>query len=322
MQLLISILLILISTSISGHLHAQPPPQPLAASPADPASTAAKAAEVEFGHEIDPYYSNVSVSIPLTDKPIQEITGVNEFQVYKRLFANSLIPNFVLLEASAMPLPLLGVATKHYTPDFYRGFNIGSGNLNLLEAVTAGFQEPYAFTLFLGEMVSFVKPGEEKISLNKGYMGYMASYSNQHIKRNVLIPDHSVEAEWKLKGDRIFRDNKLSWSFRAGAKIHDHPEITNSYYLGFRRNNLDFNADFLSWLHNSDVNIRWDFSARNGRLMRQEYVFGKKIPLQRWKVALKIETGIILEDRATYSGALRDKDFQSIRAIIRPNLEF
>jgi hypothetical protein len=171
-------------------------------------------------------------------------------------------------------------------------------------------------------MVSFVKPGEEKICSNKGYMGYLFSYSNQHIKRNVLIPDHNLESEWKLKGDRVFVDDKLSWSFRVGAKIHENPEIANTLYLGFRRSNLDFSADFLSFLDNSSIDFRWDFSMKDGRPLRQEYTVGKKIPITRWHVALRLDVGLIWEDPATYSGALRDSNYQSVVAVIRPNIEF
>ena len=279
-------------------------------------------AHYEFGWELDPYYSNVSVSIPLTDAPIPEVVGKNEFAVYRQLFKNALFPRFMLLEAAVFPMPLLGVGTKKYTPEFYQLFNVGSRDLNLLEAVTAGFQEPYAFSLFFGDMVSFVKPGEEKVCSNKGYMGYLFSYSNQHIKRNVLIPDHNIESEWKLKGDRIFADDKLSWSFRVGAKTHENVDISNTVYLGFRRSNLDFSADFLSFLDNSAIDFRWDFSTKDGRPLRQEYVIGKKIPLSKWRVAMKLDVGLIWEDPAYYSGKLRDTNHQSIVAVIRPNIEF
>ena len=281
-----------------------------------------KIGATEFVWELDPYYSEVSLHIPLTDEAIPEFSGVNEFQVYRKLFVDSLIPRFMLVELAVFPMPLTGVALKKYTPEFYRDFNIGSSKLNLLESVTAGFQEPYAFSVFFGDMVSFVKPGEDKVCSNKGYMGYLLSYSNQHIKHNVLIPDHNVEVEWKTKGDRVFKDDKLSWSFRTGAKIHQNPDIANTLYLGFRRNNLDFNGNFFSFLHNSDFDIRWDFSARDGNLLRQEYVFGKKFPINRWRVAFKMNAGIIWEDPAMYSGPLRDKDFQNVTAVLRPNIEF
>ncbi|MBI5484442.1 MAG: hypothetical protein HY888_08275 [Deltaproteobacteria bacterium] len=281
-----------------------------------------KAAGIEFVWELDPYYSEISLHFPLTDKPIPEISHANEFDVYRKLLVDSLVPRYMLVEAALFPMPLVGVALKEYQRDFYRGFNIGSGNLNLLEAITAGFQEPYAFSVFVGDMVSFVRPGEEKIGSNKGYMGYMLSYSNQHIKRNVLIPDHNVEIEWKMKGERKFKEDKLSWSFRLGSKLHENPDIANTLYLGFRRSNLDFSADFLSFLNNSSIDFRWDFSAKNGRLLRQEYVIGKKFPIKSWGVAIKLDLGVIWEDSAKYTGALRDRDFQNVTAVIRPNIEF
>ena len=259
---------------------------------------------MEFVWELDPYYSEVSLHFPLTTAPIPEMTGANEFEVYRKLFVDSLIPRYMLVEAAVFPMPLIGVALKEYQRDFYRGFNFGSNDLNLLEAITAGFQEPYAFSLFLGDMVSFVKPGHEKISSNKGYMGYMISYSNQHIKRNVLIPDHNVEIEWKMKGERLFKEDKLSWSFRLGSKIHENPDIANTVYIGFRRSNLDFSADFLSFMNNSSIDFRWDFSAKDGRFIRQEYVIGKKFPIKTWGVALKMDSGVIWEDSAKYTLSL------------------
>lgn len=279
-------------------------------------------AQNEIGWELDPYYSNVSLTIPLTKEPIPEVTDKDEFAIYRQLLQNVFSPRFILFEAAVFPMPLLGVGTKEYAPDFYRSFNAGSNNLNLLEAVTAGFQEPYTFSVFLGDMVSFVKPGEEKVFSNRGYMGYLFSYSNQHIKRNVLIPDHNLESEWKLKGDRAFAGDKLSWSFRVGAKIHENPDIANTVYLGFRRSNLDFNADILSFLNNSSIDFRWDFSVKDGRPLRQEYTIGKKIPLPRWHVAMRIDAGFIWEDPAVYRGALRDANHQSVMAVIRPNIEF
>lgn len=278
--------------------------------------------ETEFVWELDPYYAEVSLHIPLTDRPIRAVSGSGELEVYRKLFVNSLIPRFMLVEAAVFPMPLIGVGLREYAKDFYRSFNVGTSNLNLLGAITAGFQEPYALSLFLGDMVSFVRPGEDKVCTNKGYMGYLLSYSNQHIKRNTLIPDNNFEMEWKTKGERVFRDDKLSWSFRLGAKVHEHPDITNTIYLGFRRSNLDFNADFLSFLNNSAIDFRWDFSAKDGRPIRQEYVVGKKYPIARWHMALKLDVGLIWEDPARYTGRLRDTDFQSVSAVFRPNIEW
>lgn len=306
----------------SLRMDTQPSSEVSPVSPAQSPQQNSKESQTEFVWELDPYYSEVSLHFPLTDEPIPEMSGTNEYEVYKKLLMDSLVPRFMLIEAAVFPMPLVGVAIKEYQRDFYRGFNIGSGNLNLLETVTAGFQEPYAISVFVGDMVSFVKPGEEKVCSNKGYMGYMLSYSNQHIKRNTLIPDHNFEAEWKMKGERVFHEDKLSWSFRIGSKIHENPNISNTLYLGFRRSNLDFTADFLSFMNNGSIDFRWDFSAKDGRLLRQEYVVGKKFPIKAWHLALRMDVGLIWEDPAKYRGPLRDNDFQTLTAVLRPNIEF
>lgn len=276
----------------------------------------------EFVWELDPYYTEVSLHIPLTYTPIPELSEPSELYVYRKLLLGSLMPRYLLLEAAVFPMPLIGVALKEYQRDFYRGFNIGSGTVNLIEAITAGFQEPYAISAFLGDMVSFIHPGQEKISSNKGYMGYLISYSNQHIKRNTLVPDHNLEIEWKTKGERFFVDEKLSWSFRLGSKLHENPYIADTLYLGFRRSSLDFMAGMMSFLKNSSIDFRWDFSVKDGRLLRQEYVIGTKIPIKSWHMAFRLDAGMIWEDQAKYKGRLKDRSAPDFTAVLRPNLEF
>lgn len=271
--------------------------------------------------ETDLYYSNLSLNIPLTDRPIQEITGQGELQVYSTLFLDSLVPRYLLLEAAVMPLPLLGVGLKEYGADLYRAGDIG-GNQNLIQWITAGFEEPYAFSLFVGEIVRFSKQGEGKLSSNKGYMGYLLSYSNQHIKNNQLIPDHSLEAEWKLKGERSFKENRLSWSFRVGGKLHQNPDIANTFYVGFRRSDLDFEVNPIDFLKNSTFDVRWDFSQKDGALLRQEYVLGKRFPVKGWGVAFKFDVGVIWEDPARYSGRLRNTEGPNFTVVLRPNILF
>lgn len=322
---LCAIILLCAVRPVRGDEPEQPFPQPTGnCVPAEsrPQLPSARKPASEFVWELDPYYTEISLHIPLTYTSIPELSEPNELDVYRKLLLGSLMPRYLLLEAAVFPMPLIGVALKEYQRDFYRGFNIGSGNINLIETVTAGFQEPYAFSIFLGDMVSFVQPGEKKISSNKGYMGYMVSYSNQHIKRNTLVPDHNLEIEWKTKGERIFSDERLSWSFRLGSKLHDNPDISDTFYLGFRRSSLDFMAGMMSFMSNSSIDFRWDFSVKDGRLLRQEYVIGTKIPITSWHMAFRLDAGLIWEDQAKYKGRLKDSSAPDFTAVLRPNLEF
>lgn len=275
----------------------------------------------EFAWETDLYYSNISLNIPLTDEPIRKLADADELEIYSKLFVDSLIPRYMLVEAAVMPMPLVGVATKEYANHFYNQAKIGR-NQNVISWITAGFEEPWAASIFFGEVVNFQKQGEDKLSSNKGYMGYLVSYSNQHIKSNSLIRDNSFEVEWKLKGERSFRDDKLSWSFRLGSKIHDHPNIANTFYVGLRRSNLDFKVNPFEFLKNSTIDFRWDVALKSGALVRQEYVLGKSFPIKSWGVALKLDAGFIWEDPSRYTGPLHDSNFRNFTVVLRPNIVF
>jgi len=74
-----------------------------------------------------------------------------------------------------------------------------------------------------------------------GYSGFLFSAGNFHIKDDVLIPDVWLETECKLKGEQLSDDQTLKWSFRFGSKLHQNPEIADSFYIGIKRDIVNFN---------------------------------------------------------------------------------
>lgn len=278
-------------------------------------------AEIELDYELDQYYSNLGLYIPLTDKAIPDVGEADEIKVYRGLFLNSLTPRFMLLETSIFPMPILGTYIKTNHREFYNDAGFGN-DLNFIASVTAGFQEPYSVSLFFGDVVKFEKPGEIRYGTNKGYMGYLFTIADQHIKDNVLINDKSLEMEWKLKGERNFSDEKLSWSFRIGSKLNENKDIADAVYLGLKRSNLDFNSSALSWLKNSSFDFRWDFGLKDGNILKQEYIIGKKLPLKNYRFALKLDVGMIWQSIKSYSGTLQDRDRDNFTIVFRPNLQF
>jgi hypothetical protein len=270
--------------------------------------------------EFDAYYSNVGIFVPLTDKPIPVLQEKDELSIYRQLLKASFPPRFFLFEASVMPLPILGVYLKKNHRHFYDNAKVGE--VNLIESVTAGFQEPYALTLFFGNVATFALPGEDRKDTNKGYMGYMFSGGHQHIKDNVLINDKWLQMEWKLKGDREFRNVIHRWSFRLGVILHENRDIEDIGYLGFRRSDLDFKAPFLSWLKNIHVQLRSDFALDDGEFMRQELTFGKKYPLRNRRVSLNFDVGFIWENEERYGTRYRNADDSEFTLVLRPNIEF
>lgn len=272
----------------------------------------------QVGIELDAYYSNIGVDLPISSEAEPDGGQLGEVEVYRELLRDGLKPRIFLLEASVNPLPWLGALYKSRDPHSYERAN----QARLLDSVTAGFQEPWAISAFLGSTMRFSREGETVDHSNRAYMGWLLSYGAEHIRNNVLIDDPWWEFEWKLKGDRAFRDEKLSWSFRLGFKEHGNPDIRDVVYVGFRRDSLDFRSRALRWLDNAGVEIKTEFARDDGDLMRQELLFNRNFPLPRWRAALVLDIGVIYESPDKYRGRLADLDSNALTFVLRPNLSW
>lgn len=276
--------------------------------------------KVEMMWEFDPYYTDFGVNIPFTDKPVPTIQSTSESVIYGELIQGSLIPRYMLIEASVYPMPLLGTYLKANQPEFYAKGRVGQSNINAIESATAGFQEPWAVSAFFGNIAQIVRPGEARKGSNVGYTGYLVSAGGKHIKSNEMIDDHWLELEWKIKGKVDYPDEKLGWSFRLGSKLHDNKDITDVIYISLFRSNLNTHLPFLSWLDNSSFDMKLNFSEVTGHLVRQEYVVGKKYPRLGWSPTLDI--GVVWSNPEEYTGILRTNNTSTYTLVFRPSVEF
>ena len=212
---------------------------------------------VEF--EFDPYYTNAGYFISLTEEEIPKITDAKEGYLYQHMLHSILSkPRFFLIEASVNPLPIVGVHLKRHHTDFYNKSQVND-DLNIIQALTEGFEEPYALSLFLGSVVQFIRPGESEDISNKGYTGYLLSVGDKHIVRNIQVDDNWYEFEAKIKGDQEFKNKSLSWSLRTGIKIHSNENIADVIHFGLRRNHLDTALTKPSFIDNSDIEYKIKF---------------------------------------------------------------
>lgn len=319
---------LLASATLPLHAGELPTPPPAAVADAsghdDASASADAAATFELLWDLDAYYSSLCLQFPLTHSPVPDGGKLSEAAVYRQLFSDSLRPRLLMLEASVYPLPAAGAWFKGHHPDSYDNFNVGEvGNnqLNLIDGVTAGFQEPWALSAFTGSSMQFSRQGHNSDS-NRGYMGYLVSWGAKHIHNNVLIDDNWWELEWKLKGERDRGDDELSWSFRLGLKTHGNRDIKDVAYLGLRRSNLDYRAPLLSLLNNSNLEMLTEVDRHSGRFLRQEITVGRKYPLPSHHVALTLDVGLIYESDDKYSGALSDPDADAFTIVFRPNIQF
>jgi hypothetical protein len=283
-------------------------------------STAVYASSGEWEHELDPYYTNIAYFKTLDDSPVPELGKRSEAQVYRDLFLRSYLPRFILVEASINPLPLLGVYLKSEEgASIYEDMKV-TQDLNLVEVGTAGFEEPYAVSLFLGNMVKYdaANSGGTK---SKGFMGYLTSYGHLHIRNHQLIDDRWVELEWKIKGDKIQSDLQLSWSFRTGFKNHDNPYVTDEYYVAIKRERLQASGDVYSWVQNGGIEFKYRVDQGTGSTIGQQLIINKKIPLKYNGWVLSLGFGVIRDTPRKYSGPLLiDKSTTSF--VLRPSLSF
>jgi hypothetical protein len=285
----------------------------------------AKAGEIsrsELVFEADPYYTNIGYNVSLTNKPIPVIASGNEAAIYSELIKDSLIPRYMVLEASVYPLAVLGSYLKSHSPDTYRQAEIGHSGINLFESATAGFQEPWAVSAFFGNVAKLHRPNETRHGNNYGYTGYLFSAGNKHIKNNMLVADDWYEFEWKIKGKIDYPDEKLSWSFRIGGRFNSNKGVNDVTYISLHRSNLNLRYSFLEWLENANYDLRAHFLQHGAQMVRLELIAGKKVPIEGWNYTPTLDIGFVWSSPNEYSGALRDARGNTTTLIFRPSLEF
>ena len=277
--------------------------------------------------ELDPYYSAIGVYNSLTGKPIPHLEVDSELEIYKELITKFYKPRTLIIEASLNPLPYAGTLVKRHQPGFYKDMQWTS-NMNVVQAVTAGFEEPWALSFFLGNVVSFDTINRSFQGKRNGYSGLLIDVGNYHIKDNVLVHDNWIQMEGKLKGEQILTDRSLRWSFRGGTKFHANRHIADSFFIGFRRSRTDFKETGGSfWLNNSGFEYVSDFSQRNLVPIKHSLVVDKKFPFRKSRAAFTLGLGFVWTSDKKYSGPLSDKASgtkapNSFQFILRPNLEF
>ena len=258
---------------------------------------------LEFVFEPDAYYTNVELILALTKAPIPQIGEKTESEIYRMLLSRAaILPQFLVFEASVNPLPYLGVYIKKNEPGFYENAQI-SGSFNWVQALTAGFEEPYAVSLLAGNVVGFDVAESEEIKGN-GYSGYLFSAGNYHIRNNTLIQDRWQEFEWKIKGDRKSPAKKLSWSFRIGGKAPRQPGHHRHPVFSFQKKQAGLQARRrLSLLNNSGFEQTIDLNQRTFSPVGYYFYVDKKWPFSSRQVAFTLALGFIWESEKRYTGA-------------------
>ncbi len=278
---------------------------------------------VEFDYELDMYYSNVSAFVNLDkDKNITDGTNWSEKEIYTHLLKNSFHPNIFLTELAFHPMSWGGVWYRKHYPQRYTKASID--NFNIVKALTAGWEEPYSISFFVGRMLVFKQKHAHHIGNNRAYMGLLLSIGDQTIKDNKAYDDTWLNVEYKLKGTRELERKDLDWSFRIGYRYHNNKNFANTLYVGARRSSIDFYKSIWSILYNSAFSTLLEVDDKRFSLTKAEMVLEKKWPLRSWgqNIALGLGVGYLYYGKHRYSDALQNEGYNAHQLIFQPNLKW
>ncbi len=100
------------------------------------------------------YKTYASLFVDLDKKEEVIFWDDDEFGLYRELAKRSIKPGYVLLEITGYPLASLSASMEERKNEEYHRFDIGE-NFNLLKNFSAGQQEPWSVSLFLGQLATF-----------------------------------------------------------------------------------------------------------------------------------------------------------------------
>jgi len=277
---------------------------------------------VEYDYELDAYYSNASIFIDLD--PTHEITDASnysELDIYTDLLLNTFSPNIMLFEASVHPVGIAGLYFRQNHEDIYDEARIEE--MNVVKVLTAGYEEPYSLSFFIGRMMVFKNAKNNRVGKNRAYMGYLVTIGDYTIKDNQAHYDKWVNVEFKLKGTREKENSDLDWSFRVGAKIHDNPNFADTIFIGARRSSINYDRGVWSLSYNNAFSTLFAVSADTFELTDAEIILEKKWPIKSSrKVSFGLGLGYLYNSGQKYRGELRDEGINNHQLIFRPNLKF
>ena len=277
---------------------------------------------VEYDYELDAYYSNVSAFIDLDrENNITDASDKSESDIYKNLVLHTLNPNVFLLEFAIHPMALGGLYFRNQNEELYDKSKVKG--LNLVKALTSGYEEPYSVSFFVGRMMVFKRKNGEHIGKNRAYIGYLVTLGKYSIKDNLAYMDEWCEVEFKLKGTREKLEKDLDWSFRVGGRFHSNRDFTNTLYIGARRSSIDYKKSVWSFIYNSAFNVSLSVDAKTFRMSGAEFMVEKKWPLS-WgkKTSFGLGLGYLYYGNNKYSGQLKEDGVENHQLLIRPNFKW
>ncbi|EQB39955.1 hypothetical protein M947_05060 [Sulfurimonas hongkongensis] len=277
---------------------------------------------ISYDYEVDAYYSKALMFINLDeDNNITDALNYAEEDIYKDMFLNTFNPNVLVLEVSLHPMSLFGLYFRQNHESTYERSKTNS--FNPVKVITAGFEEPYSFSFFVGRMMVFKNKKDSHIGNNRAYMGFLLRVGDYSIKDNLAHYDKWYNIEYKLQGTRKTDERDLDWSFRVGTKIHQNSDFANSIFIEARRSSIDYKKSEWSFIYNSAFSSMFAISSDTLKLTEAELMLEKKWPLSlSQKISFGLSIGYLYNTGEKYKGALKEEGIDRHQLILRPNFKW
>jgi hypothetical protein len=278
-------------------------------------------------------YGSIYFKFRRTEKPFVMQPG-NEREIYSQLVRRLLVPTYFLLQGTAYPLAALSSLLETDHLRLYNRFQTPF-DLNVVRTIGAGYEEPYAISLFLGNILLLVHSDSLKPGLRQSgsaLAGFLISGGYHQIHNNIYFPDRFYQVELMLIGNfKEPRQRRLTWNFRLGAKIHQKEFLRDMITVSVERSHSDWRYRGWSPIRNAIFKYQGYFPAPNSENKTpaglQLISVGKKFPISVWqrKLLVILAAGVRWEWVLPYHHEFQrfaDWPVKQLTWLVQPNIEF
>ena len=259
---------------------------------------------------LDPYHSYGSMFFQFDKNSSIYVWQENEFKLYRDIWRKSYIPSYGLVEFTFYPTTATSAWIESNHKDFFDRFTFYR-DLNLIESISGGYQEPWSGSLFCGQLAAFLtlNDEEELVQVASGAGGLVLTGGLFQIFDNCLVRSNWYRVEWKLKGEGREANFFYDWDLKVGFRNYGLSAVSNTVMLAINR--CWMNRQHCSWQlgQNSttefEIQVPAALSARG--VSRLKLIYGKAVPFRRWLIGLKL--GITYDYRRAYDSL--SKSFSS-----------
>ena len=265
------------------------------------------------------------------------IQAGGETYIYSKLIRKLYLPKFILFQTTFYQLSALSTYLETDHPQLFNRFNTYF-DLNLMRSIGSGYEEPYSFSLFFGNIVllgyvSTTNGQKDRLrQAGSALAGFLISTGNHQISDNIYLNDRWVQYELMLVGDlKEKNQRKISWNFRIGFKLHRNKLFRNVFLFAMKRSHSTWEKTGFSFLKNSIFKytsyIPISFSDNPPLFVQHCISYGKKISVKLLsrKMFLVLAGGIRWEWIYQYNHKLKrfnSKPSGNFIWLIQPNIEF